>query len=63
MCYFVFSCVLYCVLYTIVPLPPGTYPLAVNNNNNNNKKKVNIWTKIKFTIIRYWYNLTRKKKV
>jgi hypothetical protein len=40
MCYFVFfeySIVLYCiVLYILVPLPPGTYPLAVNNNNNNN---------------------------
>jgi hypothetical protein len=35
--------VLFCVLYSIVlcivvPLPPGTYPLAVNNNNNNNNK-------------------------
>jgi hypothetical protein len=38
MCYFVFLCiVLYCiVLCIVVPLPPGTYPLAVNNNNNNN---------------------------
>jgi hypothetical protein len=24
------------VLCIAVPLPPGTYPLAVNNNNNNN---------------------------
>jgi hypothetical protein len=31
MCYFVFF--VYCI---VVPLPPGTYPLAVNNNNNNN---------------------------
>ena len=33
MCYFVFSCVLYCI---VVPLPPVTYPLAVNNNNSKN---------------------------
>jgi hypothetical protein len=36
MCYFVFfvyCIVLYCI---VVPLPPGSYPLAVNNNNNNN---------------------------
>jgi hypothetical protein len=31
----------FCVLYSIVlcivvPLPPGTHPIAVNNNNNNN---------------------------
>ena len=25
MCYFVFLCI-------VLPLPPGTYPLAVNNN-------------------------------
>jgi hypothetical protein len=31
MCYFVF-----CVLCIVVPLPPGTHPLAVNINNNNN---------------------------
>jgi hypothetical protein len=31
-------CVFYCiVLCIVVPLPPGTYPLAVNINNNNNK--------------------------
>jgi hypothetical protein len=31
MCYFVFF--VYCiVLCIVVPLPPGTYPLAVNNN-------------------------------
>jgi hypothetical protein len=34
MCYFVFF--VYCiVLCIVVPLPPGTYPLAVNINNNN----------------------------
>jgi hypothetical protein len=34
MCCFVFF--VYCiVLCIVVPLPPGTYPLAVNNNNNN----------------------------
>jgi hypothetical protein len=28
--------VLFCIFLRIVePLPPGTYPLAVNNNNNN----------------------------
>jgi hypothetical protein len=27
-------------LCTAVPLPPGTYPLAVNNNNNNNNNKI-----------------------
>jgi hypothetical protein len=32
--FFVFFCVLYfIVLCIVVPLPPGTYPLAVNNNN------------------------------
>jgi hypothetical protein len=32
--------VLYCtVLCIVVPLPPGTYPLAVNNNNNKIKLK------------------------
>jgi hypothetical protein len=32
MCYFVFF--VYCiVLCIVVPLPPGTYPLAVNINN------------------------------
>jgi hypothetical protein len=46
MCYFVFfyvlySIVLYCVLCTVVPLPPGTYPLAVNNNNSNNNNNNN----------------------
>jgi hypothetical protein len=45
MCYFVFFCVfVYCiVLCILVPLPPGTYPLAVsrsNNNNNNNNNKM-----------------------
>ena len=35
MCYFVFF--VYCI---VVPLPPGTYPLAVNNNNNNNNNTV-----------------------
>jgi hypothetical protein len=29
-------CVILCFLCIVVPLPPGTYPLAVNNNNNNN---------------------------
>jgi hypothetical protein len=30
-------CVILCiVLCIVVPLPPGIYPLAVNNNNNNN---------------------------
>ena len=34
---FVLFCV-FCVLYCIVvPLPPGTYPLAVNNNNKETK--------------------------
>ena len=33
MCYFVYCIVLYCILCIVVPLPPGTYPLAVNNNN------------------------------
>jgi hypothetical protein len=38
---FCISCVLYSivlyfiVLCIVVPLPPGTHPLAVNNNNNN----------------------------
>jgi hypothetical protein len=31
-------CVVLCmVLCIVVPLPPGTYPLAVNNNNNKTK--------------------------
>jgi hypothetical protein len=35
MCYFVFLSFVYCiVLCIVVPLPPGTYPLAVNNNNS-----------------------------
>jgi hypothetical protein len=38
MCYFVFFCFFLCflciVLCIVVPLPPGTYPLAVNINNN-----------------------------
>jgi type IV secretory pathway VirB3-like protein len=29
-CVILFLCI-------VVPLPPGTYPLSVNNNNNNNK--------------------------
>jgi hypothetical protein len=39
---FVILCVVYCfecvyvILCIVVPLPPGTYQLAVNNNNNNN---------------------------
>jgi hypothetical protein len=35
LCYCVCNyCVVYCiVLCIVVPLPPGTYPLAVNNNN------------------------------
>ena len=32
-------CVILCFLCTVVPLPPGTYPLAVNNNNNNNNSQ------------------------
>jgi hypothetical protein len=38
-------CVILCFfLYIVVPLPPGTYPLAVNNDdddddNNNNVPK------------------------
>jgi hypothetical protein len=40
MCYFEF--VVYCVvLCIVVPLPPGTYPLAVNINNNNNNNNNN----------------------
>jgi hypothetical protein len=37
--FYFYSVVLYCiVLCIVVPLPPGTYPFAVNNNidNNNN---------------------------
>ena len=30
-------CFILCLLCTVVPLPTGTNPLAVNNNNNNNK--------------------------
>jgi hypothetical protein len=37
-CVCVILCLLCIVLCIVVPLPPGTYPLAVNNNNNNNKK-------------------------
>jgi hypothetical protein len=34
-------CVFYSiVLCIVVPLPPGTYPLAVNNNNNNNNNNI-----------------------
>jgi hypothetical protein len=39
-------CVILCYLCIVVPLPPGTYRLAVNdnnddddNNNNNNNNK------------------------
>jgi hypothetical protein len=35
-CVCVILCFLCIVLCIVVPLPPGTYPLAVNNNNNNN---------------------------
>ena len=36
--YVLFCVFVYCiVLCIVVPLPPGAYPLAVNNNNNNNK--------------------------
>jgi hypothetical protein len=34
-CVCVILCFLCIVLCIVVPLPPGTYPLAVNNNNNN----------------------------
>ena len=42
MCYFVFFLfVVYCiVLCIVVPLPPGTCPLAVNNNNYNLKNYI-----------------------
>ena len=34
---FCVCCVFYCiVLCIVVQLPPGTYPLAVNNNSNKN---------------------------
>jgi hypothetical protein len=32
---FLMYCIVLCI---IVPLPPRTYPLAINNNNNNNNK-------------------------
>jgi hypothetical protein len=32
LCFLCF-CLLCIVLYSVVPLPPGTYPLAINNNN------------------------------
>ena len=44
---FVILCVVYCfecvcvrvILCIAVPLPPGIYPLAVNNNSNKNNKE------------------------
>jgi hypothetical protein len=36
---YVLFCV-FCVLCIVVPLPPGTYPLEVNNNNNNNNNNI-----------------------
>jgi hypothetical protein len=40
-CCFECVCVILCFLCIVVPLPPGTYPLAVSNNNNNNNNNNN----------------------
>jgi hypothetical protein len=32
----------------VVPLPPGTYPLAVNNDNNNNNNNNLLETTYRF---------------
>jgi hypothetical protein len=46
MCYVFFLCI-------VVPLPPGTYPLAVTykNNSNNNKIYAILYRDTKYTII------------
>jgi hypothetical protein len=36
--YVLFCVFLYIVLCIVVPLPPSTYPLAVNDNNNSNSR-------------------------
>jgi hypothetical protein len=43
---YVLFCFLFCLLYNtvlciVIPLPPGTYPLAINNNNNNSNNNNN----------------------
>ena len=41
-CVFCVLCSIVIVLCTVVPLPPGTYPLEININNNNNNNINNI---------------------